>query len=115
MAVGQRRVETLPIDLVGQFDQRMIGVQDLIEMRLEKLELVREQLARSGLQHIPDSGVDGSHVRSSLTPLPTSFQRLNRRLISYPSKNRSVCKVFHSPLVACHKVFQNSDQGAFWV
>ncbi len=44
IAVSQRRVETLPIDLVGKFDQRMIGVQNLIEMRLKKMKLVATSL-----------------------------------------------------------------------
>ena len=48
VAIGQCRVEAMPIDFVGKYDERMVGIENLIEMGLKKLELAAASL-RSGL------------------------------------------------------------------
>lgn len=40
VAVGKGRVESRPVDLASQLEQRVIEVEDLIEMGLEKLKNV---------------------------------------------------------------------------
>ena len=53
LAVGECRVEPGPVDLVSQLHQRVIAIEDLIEMGLEKFKIVAG--SRLGLYGIRSS------------------------------------------------------------